>query len=78
MSKKILVKIVIHNTDDKKVRSKVLFRLLRKYSPKTVQFFIRLNRKQIAGLKRAYGDKISIIHSDLLRRDRLDKPPKNV
>jgi len=73
---KRLVKIVVHDADKKEVRSRVLFRLLRKYKPKTVQFFVYLDRQQIAGLKRYYGGKISIIYGELLHRDRWDRVPE--
>jgi len=76
--KKRLVKIVVHDTHKKEVRSKVLFRLLRKYKPRTVQFFIYLDKQQIAGLKRYYSDKISIIYGELLHKDRYDKIPEEV
>jgi len=66
---KILIRDPVENIDD-------LVSLIKKYNPGSAQFFVHLNHQQIAGLKRQYGDKIAIIYGELLRNDKLDKPPK--
>jgi len=73
MTRKHLVKVIVRNTGDKHVRRRVLYRLLRRYKPNTVQFFIHLNKRQISVLKRHYGDQIGILYGELLKRERLPR-----
>lgn len=69
-----LVKILIHGTDTKE-GARIVNRLVRKYKPKTAQFFVHLNHQQISALKKHYQGRISLIHGELLWEDRYDKPP---
>ncbi|GEM_PF-5614251 len=71
---KILVKIVIRNASSKE-GIRILRKLRYKYKPNSIQFWTYLNHQQIAGLKRAYGNKIAIIHGKLLHQDQYDKRP---
>lgn len=74
-TRKYLVKVVIRNPEE---NMKVISRLIRKYKPGSAQFFVYLTKQQIAALKGAYGNKISIIYGELLKKDRFDKIPKDL
>ena len=71
MTRKHLVKIIVRDTKNKHTRRRILYRLLRRYKPNTVQFFIHLNKRQISALKRHYGDQIGILYGELLKKERL-------
>jgi len=73
--RKYLVKILIRNPNE---NLKDIVRLIKKYKPNTVQFFIHLTKQQIASLKGAYGDKIAIIYGERLRKDKFDKVPEDL
>ena len=72
---KHLVKVLIHEPEE---NLKYVRRLIRRYKPNSVQFFTYLNKQQIAALKGAYKEKISIIYGELLRRDRFDRVPEDL
>ena len=73
--RKYLVKVLIRSPEE---NLRDVARLIRKYKPNSVQFFVYLTKQQIAALKGAYGEKIAIIYGELLRRDRFDRVPEDL
>jgi len=69
-----LVKVLIRSPEE---NLRDVIRLIRKYRPNSIQFFVYLTKQQIAALKGAYGDKIAIIYGEKLRRDRFDRVPED-
>ena len=70
-----LVKVLIRDPVENK---RDVVRLIRKYEPNSIQFFVYLTKQQIAALKGAYGEKIAIIYGEQLRRDRFDRVPEDL
>ena len=70
-----MVKVLIRNPEENR---RAVSRLIRKYKPKSVQFFVYLTKQQIAALKGAYGEKIAIIYGKQLRRDKFDRVPEEI
>lgn len=74
-TRKHLVKVLIRNPGE---NMRDVARLIRRYKPNSVQFFVYLTKQQIAALKGAYGDKIAIIYGEQLKRDRFDRVPEDL
>ena len=73
----MLVKVVIRDTDTEQ-GLKDLVRLVKKYRPRSAQFFVRINHRQVMGLKSGYGDRVALVYGDLLKRDKYDEVPSEL